>query len=111
MRGVAAQSLGQGANLVVWGSIIVSVLVTCAFSSISLMLMNIIAKPVEDTNAGIINQLWSGLLVLQTGIVNYWCGSSAGSARKDHVTAAVQTAAAPSPNQITSTTVTQGETK
>lgn len=95
VRGIATSAFGEGANLVVWGSIIVSIMVTSAFILISLMMMNIIAKPVEDANANIINQMWAGMLVLQTGIVNYWCGSSAGSARKDHVQAAVLTSSPP----------------
>lgn len=98
VRGIAADSLGAGTRLIALGSIIVSVMVTLCFIAVSLMVLRVVQAPVDETNANIINQMWAGLLVLQTTVVNYWCGSSSGSARKDHIqsietTASVNTAA------------------
>ena len=105
VRGIATGALGEGANLIVWGAIIVSLLVTLCFAAVSLMIIGVLKTPLSDGNATTLNSLYSSLIVLQTTVVNYWCGSSSGSARKDHVQAAVLTSAPPP------TSLTTGDTK
>lgn len=62
------------------GAVTISVIVTLAFCGVTAM---IFVSPVPDTSRDLANMLFGGLMGMQGAVVNYWIGSSSGSAVKD----------------------------
>lgn len=62
------------------GAVTISVIVTLAFCGVTAM---IFVTAVPDSSRDLANMLFGGLMGMQGAVVNYWIGSSSGSAVKD----------------------------
>lgn len=71
---------GGGQSPMVWGAPVVSVSVLAAFGgSMALALL----RTIPPGSEAVLNVLLGTLAAMATSVVNYWVGSSAGSARKE----------------------------
>lgn len=66
--------------IAIWGSIIISVLVMVAFLVVAVLLFS---RGIPTESKEIALMIFGGLNSMASGVVGYWVGSSAGSARKD----------------------------
>ena len=92
--------LAESGSSIAWGAPVVSVLVTVLFAAVVMLL---IVKPIQfsDTQATILNILVGILGGAFTQVVNYWLGSSAGSARAgDAIRSIAQQATSPTAGQV-----------
>lgn len=62
------------------GAVTISVIVTLAFCGVTAM---IFVRAVPESSRDLANMLFGGLMGMQGAVVNYWIGSSSGSAVKD----------------------------
>lgn len=83
-----------------WSTAVISVLITLLFAAVVLLML---VKPVEFTplQTSLLNIMLGGLVVQFAQVVNYYLGSSAGSARNgDAMRAIAQNASTPSAGQV-----------
>lgn len=83
-----------------WSTAVISILVTLLFAAVVILML---LKPVEFTplQTSLLNIMLGGLVVQFAQVVNYYLGSSAGSARNgDAMRALAQQATAPTTGQI-----------
>jgi hypothetical protein len=78
-----------------YGTVIVSVMVVMGFFGVLFFLLYRPLGDLTDSMNAILNILLGALTTNFVGVVNYWIGSSAGSARKDAAHDAPKTAAPP----------------
>lgn len=71
---------GMSARVRMWGAVIVSAGTVVGFTAAVLV---VLCRPIPAGSDAIVNALLGTLGTLTTGVVNYWIGSSAGSAAKD----------------------------
>lgn len=79
-----------------WGAPVVSVIITIAFCA-ALILMLTVRMNFTETAGQILLVLIGSLATMQTQVVNYWLGSSSGSADKSNQLAAIAATATPKP--------------
>lgn len=72
--------LAQTGSTIAWGAPVVSIIVLTAFFTLCTLL---ITHAVPDGSTTLLNVLLGSLGVMASNVVNYWTGSSAGSASKD----------------------------
>lgn len=93
-------ALVEAGSPLAWSTAIISILVTILFGAVVLLML---LKPVEFTplQTSLLNIMLGGLVVQFAQVVNYYLGSSAGSARNgDAMRALAQQATVPSTGQI-----------
>jgi hypothetical protein len=76
-----------------WGAVLISVLVLVVF-----LVMVAVAYFAHDNNS--LSLLSGASVAMATGIVQYWTGSSRGSANKDQIIASMTPPAAPVPAPV-----------
>src|SRR6185437_754898 len=75
-------SLTQANSAIAWGPVIVSILVLAGFfTCVDLVFLAKSAFTAEQ--AQLLNQLFGALVVMATGVVQFWIGSTRGSQNKD----------------------------
>lgn len=80
-RGMLA-SLGKAASPVQWAPVVVSIIVLLALGLMAWLVMyQQLPKGSETLASGLVETLKNLAII----VVGFWCGSSAGSARKDHL--------------------------
>ena len=93
-------ALVENGSPLAWSTAIISILITFLFAAVVLLML---VKPVEFTplQTSLLNIMLGGLVVQFAQVVNYYLGSSAGSARNgDAMRALAQQQATPSTGQI-----------
>ena len=76
------------------GAPILSGLILTAFAGVTVL---VLTRAIPEGSAPLANVLLGSMSALAGQVANYWLGSSAGSARKDHLLAEAALAAAPAP--------------
>jgi hypothetical protein len=73
-------ALAQTGSRIAWGAPVVSVLVAIAFGVVA---WSVLTRAVPEGSRDIANIIVGGLIVGFQSVINFWLGSSHGSARKD----------------------------
>jgi hypothetical protein len=80
--------LAASGSAMAWGAVVVSVLVTLAFTA-DLAVLCFVKMKFDDITGQVFILLTGTLSAAFTQVVSYWLGSSAGSANKDSIIAAM----------------------
>ena len=75
-------ALVQAGSSIAWGPCLVSVLVLAAFGAVVVLAL---FRPIPPGSEALLNILLGNLAAMAMGVVGYWVGSSAGSARKEEL--------------------------
>lgn len=75
-------ALVQAGSRLAWGPVVVSALVLAGFG---LVVVLALFRPIPPGSEALLNILLGNLAAMAMGVVGYWVGSSAGSARKDEM--------------------------
>ena len=75
-------ALVQAGSRLAWGPVLVSALVLAAFGAVVVMAL---FRPIPAGSEALLNILLGNLAAMAMGVVGYWVGSSAGSARKEEM--------------------------
>lgn len=103
-RATTVRLVEQG-SAIAWGAVVVSVLVVLGFLGMAILLM---FRQVPDSQLAIVV-----FTTLSTGfgmVLQYWLGSSSGSANKDQILKQIATGAAPSLGQVASKAIDAAKT-
>lgn len=75
-------ALVQAGSRLAWGPVVVSGLVLAGFGIVVVLAL---FRPIPPGSEALLNILLGNLAAMAMGVVGYWVGSSAGSARKDEM--------------------------
>jgi hypothetical protein len=73
-------ALAQAGSPIAWGAVGCSLVVLCGFAAVVVL---VLVRPLPPGQETLANMLLGTLAAMAGAAVNYWLGSSAGSARKD----------------------------